>query len=518
MVVLAPFANKAYTVDDNIFLSQAQHVTTDPLHPTAFDIVSGDTPGRLGLASGPIMAWLLVPAVLAGGAEWVAHLVQMAMLALAVFATVGLAIHLGLAPFWAMIAGLLLASTPTALGMAGTVMPDIPAMALGVLGLERLVAWSQEKRPRQAVLAVIALGLAPLTRPHLFLLLGIGALVLVGNLFERSNWRSDPSRWVPIAAAPLLTAALAFLVRDPDPSGRGIIAATASVSSLVSVGPNLVAFPIHWVLALPLAVPWTLLRPKSVITRWWFLVLVAAAATFGLHGFKRPSLPLAAIAGLGAAVLWDIGADAWKRRDPVQLVLGLWLLVALATAPYPHLPAKYLLASAPAAALLIARELSAAGRSRWRIVLGITCALSVALGVAILRADAAFADIGRRAAAELISPNVAMGHRVWFAGHWGFQWYAEKAGGTIVTLTPPYPLPGDLLVTSINSEPSEDLLSMLRERYPRSRHLARIEDRAPGGRIMDARVGAGFFSHGWGYLPWAWGHDPLDTCDLWRLE
>jgi hypothetical protein len=152
------------------------------------------------------------------------------------------------------------------------------------------------------------------------------------------------------------------------------------------------------------------------------------------------------------------------------------------------------------------------------VVLVVTCVLGVALGVAILRADAAFAGLGRRAAAELIAPQVAAGHRVWFAGHWGFQWYAEKAGGRILTLTPPFPLPGDLLVISTRSEPGGAILDMLANRYPRATHLGRIEDASPGGRLMSAEAGAGFFSNAWGYLPWGWGKEPLDTFDLWRIE
>jgi hypothetical protein len=107
---------------------------------------------------------------------------------------------------------------------------------------------------------------------------------------------------------------------------------------------------------------------------------------------------------------------------------------------------------------------------------------------------------------------------VWFAGHWGFQWYAERAGGRPVALTPPHPVAGDLLVVSRNSEPGGNVLAMLARRYPRRTHLARVEDRAPGGRVMSKGTGAGFFSQGWGYLPWAWGDDVLDEFDLWRIE
>jgi hypothetical protein len=519
VLVLIPFRHKAFTIDDHVFMFLAEHATLEPLRPTGFEMVWGDVPGRMGLASGPVMAWLLVPSVVAGGAEWVAHGVQLAMLALAVFGTVALALRLGLAARWATGAGLLLASTPAALAMAGTAMPDVPAMALGVMGVERLVAWRQRRRAHQAVLAVVFLALAPLARPHLVLLLGIGGLLLLADLPETSPPRVRLLDWLPLAAAPVLTGAIAFAVSDPHPAAAGMIAATASVSSLSMkrFGPNAIGFPVHWTLALPLAIPWALLRPRSVAKRWGAFAVAAAAAMI-LVSRKFRAVWFGAAAGLGVAVLWDIGADAFKRRDFTRLGLALWLLIPLAALPYPHLPPKYLLASAPAAAILVAHELGAAERARARAVLGVVCAAGIALGIGILRADAAFAGLGRRAAAELIAPNVAAGHRVWFAGHWGFQWYAEKAGGRPLTLTAPYPVAGDLVVTSRNSEPGPAILAMLAERYPRKTHLGRIEESGPGGRVMDKKLGAGFYSHAWGYLPWAWGHNVLDTFDLWRID
>jgi hypothetical protein len=153
-----------------------------------------------------------------------------------------------------------------------------------------------------------------------------------------------------------------------------------------------------------------------------------------------------------------------------------------------------------------------------RAAVGIACALGVALGVLVLRADAALGGLGRRAAAELIAPHVADGRRVWFLGHWGFQWYAQRAGARPVTITPPYPEPGDLLVTPSSGEAQFRLLRMLQARHPRTAHLARVEDARPGGRVMSPAAGAGFYSNSFGFLPWAWGREPVDTYDLWRLE
>jgi hypothetical protein len=523
VLILAPFREKAFTIDDTSSLYQARHALVDPLHPAAFDMV-WDLPVRArgsAVPNGPVMAWLLVPAMLAGGSEPVAHVTVLATMVLAIIATVALALRLGLAPTAATVAGLLLAGTPSALAMAGTAMADVPAMALGVAGLERLVAWRDGRRLTQAIAAIVFLALAPLTRSHLVLLLGVGAFLVAGDYLQsRRAGASNPwTVWLPLIVAPLFSVGITLATRDPQRGSVGFVRMAATASSLGNVPLNIASFLTHWVLALPLALPWILLRPSSIARRWWvFLLATGAAAALLTMGQAPRMLASAPIAGLGATVLVDVLMDAWRRRDSLQLTLALWLFVALPVAIYVHLPSKYLLASAPAVALLVAREMERA-RAAARWVVPVTLVAGVSLGIAVLRADAAFANLGRRAAEELIAPNVAAGHRVWFAGGWGFQWYAERAGGTILSLEEPRPAPGDLLVTSENTNLSLRVKRMLVEDYGRRvTRLATVEDSSPGGRVMDGSVGAGFFSNRWGNYPWAWGSTLLDAFILWRID
>src|SRR5437899_11628328 len=100
---------------------------------TAYEMVWSESPAPMRMSaimpSGPAMAYLLVPCVAAGGAEWIAHVVVILLFGLAIVATAALALRLGLDPAGARAASLLLAATPAAVGMAGTAMPDVPAMA-----------------------------------------------------------------------------------------------------------------------------------------------------------------------------------------------------------------------------------------------------------------------------------------------------------------------------------------------------------------------------------------------------
>jgi hypothetical protein len=512
--VLLPFVAKPFTMDDTFFLLSARHAASDPLHPSAFVITWDRMPERASSVAptGPLTAWLLLPSIASPQPEVVAHLTMLLLLSLSILATVSLALRLGLAPSWAAGAGVILAMTPTALAMAGTAMPDVPAMALGAAGIERLLAWRDERRVHDGVLAALLLGLAPLARTHLMAVLGVAAMFMVDDLFSLASWRKGPWwRWIPLACAPAITVAALFATADPAPDAGDILGTAARLSTLAHLASNTVALPVHWVLAMGFSLPWAVLHGRSMLARPWAFLLGTGVAGLLLRQAHPGDAPyfVAPIAGLGFASLWDVISGAVRERDGRRLTLGTWMLVPVPAVAYWHMPPKYLLASAPAAALLLAMAM--AERSRLgRPVLAATAVLGAILGVAILRADSALADVGRTAARTLIAPSVAAGHRVWYVGHWGFQWYAEEAGARCWSAAPPYPVEGDLIAYADN------LAAPLARRELESLvHLSRVEDRRPGGRVMSKGAGAGFYSNGWGYLPWAWGTDPVDAVDLW---
>lgn len=514
VLLLVPFLGKAFTIDDTLFLREAEHALQDPLHPSGFEIVWSEIPAPVRFSSvqpsGPLMAYLLVPAVLLGGSERIAHLVQLLLFAAALWATAALALRLGGTRALARDAALLLASTPAATAMAGTAMPDVLAMTLGIVGLEALCAFGSEGRLRDGALAALALGLAPTTRSHAAIFVVVGAALLLAA--ARSGMEVRRTAFMPLAAAPLVALGLLFVTRDVGAGSGSPWSASWLFFSRAAADRNALAFLGHWMLALPVGLVWWMLRGRALplsIGAWVGLPLVAVLARSG--GVLGSGLWIVPVATMGAAVLYDLFADSWRRRDALELALALSALGPLPIVFYVHLPSKYLLVAAPPLSILIARRLAAVPGKRGRAILGVALCLGALLGVLILRADAAFAGIGRRAARELIEPQVRTGRRVWFGGHWGFQWYAERAGGRPLTLTDPLPSRGDLVVTN------ERLPGFSATGLPDKRLLATLADRAPGGRVMDDRVDAGFYSNGWGYLPWAFSSRELQRFELWEL-
>ena len=132
LVCLVPFLNKAYTIDDPLFLLEARQILKTPLQPMSYGLcwMTNETcvahAGDLGPGSAQaLMGYLLVPVIMAGGAEWIAHLLQMALVCLIVFEMVRFALRLGFSNVQSAVAGLLLVAIPPFLSMASTAMPQI---------------------------------------------------------------------------------------------------------------------------------------------------------------------------------------------------------------------------------------------------------------------------------------------------------------------------------------------------------------------------------------------------------
>jgi hypothetical protein len=519
LVLLLPFLGKAHTIDDVTFLLQAQHLLTDPLHPTAFDMVFHGERIRLSrdLVTGPVMAYLLLPAVMLGGAEWVAHAVQAVLLAGGAFFTAALSLRLGQDGAQATLAGILVVASPAVLAMTATAMPDVPAMVFAVAGMERLVAGKQSRSSATASVGALLLGVAALARPHALLLFPCAALLLtdVGTL--RSGIRGLVRQWL---TPPILTlvvgvaawGALVVLTRDPL-SGATIARTSIRRTEVGNVAFNLASFFLHWSVAFPLAVLWPVLRGRAVINPRRTIVVFAAGfllATVGMYmrfglGYGLPAVLLACY---GLDVLADIVLLAWRTRSERQLALILWLLIGAATAGYVHLPAKVLIPSAPAMALLLSSHLGGATGSRRAMTLvGATVAMGLFIGVLVMKADAALAAVGREGG-RIVAFYRARGERVWFDGGWGYQWYALRAGGMALADTEPLPQPGDVVVAGLAAK-------LVHRSYPEKVLLERRVFDAPGGRLF--YEGAGFYENLSGPLPWVWGTGEIGRIEAWRI-
>lgn len=514
--LLLPFLNKAFAVDDPYFLLMARQILHSPLRPLSVNLCwFGSEMCAKASDLGPSDAlggYFLVPVILLGGSEIVAHILQLGLLCVAILETAMLAFRLGLGRFGATVAALTMAVSPAVLPFASSVMPDILAMTLGVAGLERLCAWKTGARAHQCAAAIACLGLAPCARPHLLLLLVPAALFIKGggSCFSPKGWLRAPRRyWIPLIAAALLAWVVSMLYAEPGVA----LHPPRFLLSPENIRPNVRAFLIYLVLAVPFAVPWLVLRPR----RAW-QVLAAFIPVTAVFVWKTSVYPAsqawpAVLAALGATALTAVLIDAIRKREAVPLALALWLLIPLAAAAYVHVPIKYLAASGPAVAILMAKLLESDRRRFAVVAMSAFLVASATLSWLIVKADGEFAESARRVSAEVIAPRVGSGQRVWCAGEWGFYWYAQEAGARVSRPDGEVARSGDVLVVGRN-ETGEPAL----KRFPHRTLLERRTFYASGGRTLSPENHVGFYSNTQGELPWGWAPGELNRYEVWRID
>ena len=520
VLFLLPYLTKAYTIDDPFFLQEAQQVLKTPLRPMHFEMCwfGGDQCGpvtHLG-PSAALMGYALVPAILGGGAEWIGHLIQMALASASVLAMVALALRIGYSSRNAMFAGLLLVATPPFLSMANTVMPDTLALCLGLWGIERLLAWKADPRLHRAAIASIALGLAPYARLHLVVLFPVGALLLLDGT-DPSAWlrqiRQSPVLWAPLAIGMAVTAGVYLVTREPGNS----VAPPAYLISLSNVRRNLTAYLGYLSIPIPFAIPRLLVKGRKSP---WLLI----AAPVGLFLFlivrhlagpnSQESLagtwPAFAIP-FSAAALAHLWWESLRQRSPRHLALAVWILGPLVAVVYVHLPIKYLLAVAPAVIVLLldyARSLSYRAALAGALVLVIG---GITYSSLLLTTDARFAEMSRTASRELIAPHVAAGEKVWSAGQWGFYWYAARAGANVLVPGISIAKPGDLLAVGY----VEGGASVLKF-FPKRSLLQSYSESCTCGRTVGEN--GGLYTTTSSYALWSWDTGEIARYELWRID
>jgi 4-amino-4-deoxy-L-arabinose transferase-like glycosyltransferase len=523
LACLVPFLNKAYTIDDPVFLLEGRQILKSPLQPMSFGMcwMENETcVARMGqwpsVRAEGLMGYLLAPVILAGGAEWIAHSLQAFLACLAVLVMVRLALRLGFDRVQAAIAGLLVAAIPPFLSMASTAMPDIAALTLGLTGIERLLAWKEERRWHQAVVASLTLGLAPYARPHVALLIPLGALWLFDELQIRkllAQLRRQAYLWTPILIAACILITVHQLTRDGDPADK--LTNDKLTNLLVgaeNIPGNLYAYLRYLSFPIPFAAVWLAIHWRKAP----MLIVLPSIPVFMFHFMRFPSgtpaeWPMAA-ALCGLAALVHMIYHYRRAWDRLGMLLSLWVLVPVPVIIYTHFPIKYMVIVLPAIVLILIRILSRLPRSRELSAYGALVFACAGFSCVLLRADADFAEYGRRASAELIAPHVAAGEKVWSGGQWGFYWYAQEAGAKISKPGEPGPNPGELLAVGLMESGG-----VTRDRFPNRELIDSRRYDSPHGRTM-GYGGCLYSNRCGGYAPWVWKPEATNVYELWRIH
>ena len=135
------------------------------------------------------------------------------------------------------------------------------------------------------------------------------------------------------------------------------------------------------------------------------------------------------------------------------------------------------------------------------------------VGLAAARADYVLAVSARDTARLLHRELSATAANVWFEGHWGFQYYMEQLGGRAVDRNNLVFTKGDAIILPVSNSylfplPGDVAALVSRREVPASRYIS----------TLNADSGAGYYSDGWGPLPFVFGRVPPDVYLVFRAK
>ncbi len=525
VALLLPFANKAFHIDDPLFLWMARHIAEHPSDPYGLNVFWGaqvTEPMYLANNNPPGIAyWLAATALFAGWSEMAMHFSMAVLAGAAGLGSYFLARDLCDRPLTATLIGVL---TPGFLVSATTLMSDIPMTAFYVWSLALWVAGVKRNRPGLLQASAILMGIAVLMKYFAATLL---PLTLVYTLVAApKTWRWAWHYLTPLAIVGAYVAwgywryeiNLFSLAAEIATSSRWrgerpqLLHVLTGVAFTGACGASLaVMTPFLWtrrVLGVVLVGGAALV---AVICVPWVFTQIAGETPF--TATYRFQVGLWIAAGMQIAILVVI--DLWRRRDATAVLLACWIAGTFVFAVYINhmINARTLLPVLPALGILAARRMAALGEGvtlspRWNVV-----SLSAAglLSLWVAAADYEFANASRTVTGEFSRDRAKFSTQVYFYEHWGFQYYMEQAGArplegklnayNMESYRPM--LSGDTLAvphTNDMKAPNFDTYSAIATyAYPMRWHMKTMTD------------GAGFYSHYWGMLPFVAGEVKPET-------
>lgn len=434
--VLLPFAGKAFHMDDTLFLWTARQIIERPWDFYGFQ---GNWDGTLAPAPEfvkypPLAAYYMAFAGWAAGfSEKALHLAFMLPAFLAVWGTYALARRKSSLPLIAALAGL---ATPAFLVSSTTLMSDAVMLAFWVWAVFFWIKGVEDGSLLSLVFSGVLIALASLSK---YFGMSLVPLLAAYSLFNgRKGLKALPFLLIPAAALAGYHFYTQFLY------GRGLLFDAsiypAQLDGVVRLDKSIVStvFAGGCVIIALFFLP-SVWGVKAIIPG---LALVAGGAVYlvsqkslggvelwtGAFGWGYAAqLSLYYAAGIGILTLSLV--DFIKRRDAFSVLLGLWVFGTLAFTVFFNgtVSAMSILPMASPVGILLARAAEDAMPGKIRLWVPLALALVVSLAVA--SADYRLANSARDAAQTIAAKYSRGPGQLWFQGHWGFQYYLEKAGG-----------------------------------------------------------------------------------------
>jgi hypothetical protein len=516
-VLALPFLNKPFHIDDTVVLHVTKRVIEKPGDPLGgiIDWLGHEDGVWKVTTNPPLVSYYLAPfAWLSGFSEVVLHLAILPFYWLFGFSAFTLARRFTRDPWLPF----LFLATSSAVLVSGNVMRDIPAAGLATAGLAGLVYGSDRSDWRLSSLGGLLMGLSILAKyPLAMLTLPIGLYFV----FRR---RTRHVGWLMIPAAIVLLWCQFTAMRYGMAHPLYLLLEKSSNSNILWQDKFFGAVLIHGsVLYLAPALLWIAFRRRQFGWMAGSLVVAIGLVIWGIGFYNRPfDFEFSVWLVLGGIMSSIALAGAGELKSPDSILLLSWFAIPLFFSVFfiPFQAVRHQLPVLVPLVLLAFRyidntpEIKGFRKSLFAL-------LVIQLGVALLvhSADYEYAAVYRDFAVRTSARTDEWGGRIWYAGHWGWKYYADQAGFRQLHRDGPFPVDGDILIWP-DKVHKGDAFSKLRRIRDRLQLLETVTYQgALPLRTMSVGVRAGFYAVARQRIPYRFSSsEPLEEFRVYQVR
>jgi Dolichyl-phosphate-mannose-protein mannosyltransferase len=523
LLCLLPFCGKPFHIDDTLFVSTARHIVEHPFDPYGFNIVwYGFSMPMAEVTKNPPLASYYGALIgsIAGWSERNWHVGFLVPAVALILGTYRLASHFTRMPLMAAASALL---TPVFMVSATGVMCDVMMLGFWVWAAVFWIEGFHPRKPSYLMTSALLMAATALTKYF-------GASLILLLLFYSLMRQRRLGSWAWYFLLPV-GALAGYHLATHQLYGRGLLwdAAIYAHSRPVNqqlplLAESLIGLSFAGGCVLPALVLAPLLWSRKqmaigvAVSSLAALSAAAGCVHLSTHvtQWRWVAIQLAFFVAGGISLLALTVIDAWNNRDADSSFLTAWMLGTYVFAVYINWTAngRSILPVIPAAGILMARRLEATQKFASWVRLAVPLGTTAILALWIACADQGWADSAKKAADLIHQKTRTEPGAVWFAGHWGFQYYMQAYGAHSVDVSNFSSSfhAGDLVVLPKNNTNLFDIAPQ----FVTSREV--IEVPMPRrAATMCPELGAGFYSSVWGPLPFATGPVTPERYSILRL-
>lgn len=512
-LVFAPFLNKAYHIDDTLFLRVADQIRQSPTQPFDFEYnwYNSPTPMWEATLNPPLQGYFLaLIRQLGGTSEIVAHSAHLLLNIGSSLFMFGIARRFCSSPMLALFLSLI---APGYLISLTNVMAENILVFFWLAAIYLTINAADNCRPARLWLAGLAATAAVMAK---YFGIALIPLLFVYAIFRHKDFTaSGKSKLFHFTGLLLPLVALGLWCwHSYVQTGKFHPLEAASFSNdlrfntymgnIIRTSNALIYFSgmLLWAI-------W--LIPAAWLLPMWqklFLVAVTVLAVLfqqfpvgpvdtSIYSSYEFAFYIVLLDSALIVVLMGLNG-ACQRRDSATLLLVLWAGGTLFFAAYFNwtVNARVVLPALFPTILLVIRWMETVpNTARWKRWLAIGSVPTLAVSMLLATVDYQYANASRRFVDQHVRPLADRGETIHISGHWGFQYYLEELGATPINESQIELQAGDIVVAAENN-PHLPRIDFEVEA------VARLSVTNPYRiHVMSEPSHAGFYANSWGGLP-----------------